>query len=149
MTRNTKIAIGVGLVLAIGVAGYFIFRKPKTLQKEVLAEAYDNLTFVTNSDVIKPESFPSLDKVAEFLSKNTNFRLDLVGYTDNVGSDEYNQKLSERRANAVKDYLVKKGIAETLLTAVGKGEANPIADNSTAEGKEKNRRVEFITTKIS
>jgi outer membrane protein OmpA-like peptidoglycan-associated protein len=149
MTRNTKIAIGVGLVLAIGVAGYFIFRKPKTLQKEVLAEAYDNLTFVTNSDVIKPESFPSLDKVAEFLSKNTNFRLDLVGYTDNVGSDEYNQKLSERRANAVKDYLVKKGISETLLTAVGKGEANPIADNSTAEGKEKNRRVEFITTKIS
>lgn len=147
MTRNAKIGIAVGLLLAIGVAGYFYFRKPKT-PPEVLKEAYDNLTFVTNSDVIKPESFPSLDKVADFLSKNTNFRLDLVGYTDNVGSDEYNQKLSERRANAVKDYLVKKGIAETLITAVGKGETNPIADNSTAEGKEKNRRVEFITTKI-
>ena len=147
MTRNAKIGIAVGLVLAIGVAGYFYFRKPKT-SPEVLKEAYDNLTFVTNSDVIKPESFASLDKVADFLSKNTNFRLDLVGYTDNVGSDEYNQKLSERRANAVKDYLVKKGIAETLITAVGKGETNPIADNSTAEGKEKNRRVEFITTKI-
>jgi outer membrane protein OmpA-like peptidoglycan-associated protein len=147
MTRNAKIGIAVGLVLAIGIAGYFYFRKPKT-SPEVLKEAYDNLTFVTNSDVIKPESFPSLDKVADFLSKNTNFRLDLVGYTDNVGSDEYNQKLSERRANAVKDYLVKKGIAETLITAVGKGETNPIADNSTAEGKEKNRRVEFITTKI-
>ena len=65
------------------------------------------------------------------------------GYTDNTGSEKYNQKLSQKRADAVRDYLVAKGIAASRLTAVGYGEANPIMDNKTATGRAFNRRIVF------
>ena len=66
------------------------------------------------------------------------------GYTDSVGSDEYNQRLSERRANSVKDYLETLGVSGSRLTAQGFGKTNPVASNDTAEGRAQNRRVELV-----
>ncbi|PIU57700.1 MAG: hypothetical protein COS89_03870, partial [Deltaproteobacteria bacterium CG07_land_8_20_14_0_80_38_7] len=69
------------------------------------------------------------------------------GHTDWIGSDAYNEKLSDKRANAVRDYLIKKGIAEERLVAKGFGESRPIADNNTTQGRALNRRTDFIIIK--
>jgi OOP family OmpA-OmpF porin len=93
--------------------------------------------------VIKPEGKAKLD---DLVSKTKGIALEViiaVGHTDSVGTVEYNQGLSERRANAVKDYLVSKGIEKNRVYTEGKGEKQPIASNSTAEGRAKNRRTEI------
>ena len=95
---------------------------------------------------IKPEFESDLQRAADFIQKNQNVPYILIeGFTDSVGDDGYNQKLSERRAEAVKQYLVDKyGIDAKRLVARGGGETNPIADNGTEEGRAQNRRVEII-----
>ena len=93
--------------------------------------------------VIKPEGKAKLD---DLVAKTTGIALEViiaVGHTDNIGTFEYNQKLSERRANAVKEYLVSKGIEKNRVYTEGKSFKNPIASNSTAEGRAKNRRTEI------
>ncbi|HYP67207.1 MAG TPA: OmpA family protein [Thiobacillaceae bacterium] len=85
-----------------------------------------------------------LDKAAATLKEWGDVKVEVAGYTDSVNTDEYNLELSNRRANAVRDYLISKGIDASRLTAKGYGESNPIADNGTAEGRAKNRRVELI-----
>jgi outer membrane protein OmpA-like peptidoglycan-associated protein len=86
----------------------------------------------------------NLNKLAAFLNKYPERNSLIEGYTDSVGTDEFNQGLSERRADAVKTYLVRQGIASTRLTASGKGEASPVGDNTSATGRQQNRRVEVI-----
>ena len=76
------------------------------------------------------------------MQKNTQYNVTLVGYTDDVGSAKNNQKLSLKRAKAVKADLVQRGVDTSRVNAEGKGEADPIADNKTAEGRAKNRRIE-------
>lgn len=101
------------------------------------------LNFDTNKYEIKPEMVAEIAKVAEFLRQYPNVNAEIQGHTDSVGSSAYNQGLSERRANSVKDYLVSNfGIDASRLTAKGYGEEQPIADNSTAEGRALNRRAE-------
>jgi OOP family OmpA-OmpF porin len=102
-----------------------------------------DLKFDFNKAEIKPQYYPLLDKAVHVLEINPTLKIAIHGHTDSVGTEAYNQKLSERRAMAVKDYLVSKGIAADRLTAVGKGEADPIASNDTKEGRAQNRRVEF------
>jgi OOP family OmpA-OmpF porin len=108
--------------------------------------AYDfgMIYFDTNKDVIKPKSRPVLDGVVEYMNANPGVKLEVQGHTDTVGADKLNQKLSEKRAIAVKKYLVGKGIAADRLTTNGFGESRPAEDNATKEGKAKNRRIEFM-----
>jgi outer membrane protein OmpA-like peptidoglycan-associated protein len=77
------------------------------------------------------------------MNENPDIKLAIDGHTDNVGKDDFNQTLSENRANAVKEYFVSKGIDESRITSAGHGETMPIADNNTAAGRQKNRRVEL------
>jgi len=102
-----------------------------------------NLFFATNKTYILPESEDALNDLAAFLTKHSTVAIRITGHTDAVGSEEANQRLSEGRANAVRDELIKRGIDPTRIEAEGKGENEPIADNATEEGRAKNRRVEF------
>jgi outer membrane protein OmpA-like peptidoglycan-associated protein len=101
------------------------------------------INFDFDKSDIKPEFEGVLDAGVEALNENPDTTVQVAGYTDSVGTDEYNQGLSERRANAVRDYFVSKGIDASRLTAVGFGETNPVADNGTADGRAQNRRVEL------
>jgi len=102
------------------------------------------VTFASGKAVLTGEAKGDLDKVYESLRGNTDVRVEIRGFTDSIGSAASNLNLSQRRADAVKDYLVKKNIAFERLRAIGYGEANPIASNNTREGRTKNRRIEFI-----
>lgn len=92
---------------------------------------------------IKPQSFPALDEVAAVLKKNPDVKIEVQGHTDNVGKPAYNMKLSDNRAKAVVNYLVKKGVKKEMLQAKGYGLTKPIASNDTPEGRAENRRVEL------
>jgi len=92
---------------------------------------------------IKKIYVPLLDQSVAYLKEHSSTPVTVKGHTDYKGSDEYNQKLSERRANAVRDYLIQKGIASSRIQMVGYGEHRPIADNKTAEGRAMNRRSEL------
>jgi len=102
-----------------------------------------NIYFAFGSTKLLPKSFTGLNEVVKVLNNNPALKLKIDGHTDNIGSDEYNMTLSNGRANAVKSYLMSKGIADNRLQAEGFGESNPVADNKTAAGRQKNRRVEM------
>lgn len=102
------------------------------------------VNFETASDKLTPESFAILDGVIVGLKDNKDVQIEVRGYTDNKGADKYNQKLSERRAQAVMKYLVDSGIDSARLKAAGYGKKDPIAPNDTPEGRAKNRRIEFV-----
>ena len=99
--------------------------------------------FDFNKSVIKPEAKAKLDDLVDKIKAINLEVIIAVGHTDAVGSEEYNQKLSMRRSNAVKAYLINKGVDKTRIYTEGKGEKQPVADNSTKEGRAKNRRVEI------
>lgn len=92
---------------------------------------------------IRPDAKVILDEAASILGRNPDVAVSVDGYTDSVGTDTYNQKLSERRADSVKSYLVGKGVSASRLTTKGFGESNPVASNSTKDGRALNRRVEL------
>jgi len=101
--------------------------------------------FDTDKSDIKPESEPTLTEIARLLQQDPTLSLNVVGHTDNVGGQEYNQNLSERRAASVVTYLTdRQGIDASRLTPVGAGMSSPIASNDTEEGRAKNRRVELV-----
>jgi OOP family OmpA-OmpF porin len=103
----------------------------------------EGVNFETNSAKLKPESSQVLNRVVESLKANPSVRVEVAGYTDSAGKQAYNVDLSKRRAASVRDYLVSKGIAGSRLDPKGYGPAHPVADNTTAEGRAKNRRVEL------
>ncbi len=104
----------------------------------------EGVNFDNNSATLRPDANEILDKAAATLQKWGDVKVEVSGYTDSNNTDAYNLELSDRRANAVRDYLISKGVDATRLTAKGYGETNPIADNNTAEGRAKNRRVELV-----
>ncbi len=106
-----------------------------TIQAEAL--------FDFDKSVLKPEGKKSLDEAIAKLKSIDVEMIIATGHTDSVGTDAYNQKLSERRATTVKEYLVSQGIAAAKVTTLGKGETQPVATNKTAEGRAKNRRVDI------
>ena len=113
---------------------------PKTLTLE-------GVNFDFDKSLIRPEDVARLDQDAATLKEWGDVKVEVAGHTDSIGTDDYNMGLSLRRANAVRDYLIGKGIAADNLTAKGYGESQPVADNRTAAGRFKNRRVELVPLK--
>jgi len=143
-----KILIAGAIVLLIGGGIYlYLKNRNKKDEGEVLQDTFDNLNFEFNKATILESSFPYLDKLADIMNKKPKWKLQIVGHTDNVGNDAYNLDLSQRRANQVKKYLEFKKVNPSQITATGLGETKPVADNSTKEGRDKNRRVEFTIIK--
>ena len=106
-----------------------------------------HINFENNSATIAKESQTAIQTYADFLLKYTNYSAKIIGYTDSRGSASYNQKLSEKRANAVMKELLNKGVNPQQVSALGEGENNPVADNATSEGRAANRRIEAELTR--
>ena len=107
-----------------------------------------NIFFDHDKATLRNESTSELNRLKNLMNDNPNLKIEISGHTDNTGSAEYNQGLSERRSKAVVDYLIKTGVKSSRLVFVGVGEAKPISTNKTKEGRQQNRRTEFkITSK--
>ena len=114
--------------------------------------ARDTATSTSDVDVLvafdkaelSAQAAPRLDKLANFLKQFPDRKLLIEGYTDSVGGDRYNQDLSDRRAQAVRDALVQRGVDSSRISARGYGKAHPVADNASPEGRAMNRRVEIV-----
>ena len=102
-----------------------------------------NLHFATNKSIIQSNSYDELNELVEFLKLKPSQKIRIEGHTDSDGDEASNLRLSQNRANAVKEYLISKGISASRLVAKGFGESKPIADNSTSQGKAHNRRTEI------
>ena len=116
------------------------------IERRVESGDMPKIQFEFDKDVITPESYPTLITIADLLLKNPRLKLICLAHTDSVGTAEYNLDLSERRARSVKAFLVKQGVPPPSVRYRGMGYSRPIADNSTDEGRAKNRRVEFRVT---
>ncbi|MEO5707344.1 MAG: OmpA family protein [Alteraurantiacibacter sp.] len=107
------------------------------------------VTFAVDSTTISPAMRDVLDRVAQSMIQYPNSLIDVMGHTDSTGSDQYNLDLSRRRAEAVSNFLVSRGVARARLESVGYGEQYPVADNTTESGRAQNRRVEIRITPVT
>lgn len=157
--RGQRAAIGAAAGAAIGAGvGKYMQNQEEQLRQQTagtgveIARQGDNVilnmpghvTFATDSAQISPAFQGTLDQVAATISEYQDTRVQVAGHTDNTGSETYNEQLSQRRAQAVADYLASRGVASTRITTIGYGEARPVASNETADGRQQNRRVEII-----
>ena len=124
--------------------------KPKPVEKKEITEAREKLAtaaravqFESAKAILKDASYDVLDEVVSLMRQNPSYSLSISGYTDDVGDDEANLRLSQDRTKACYDYLIFRGVKAERIRYAGFGEARPIASNATAEGREQNRRVEF------
>jgi OOP family OmpA-OmpF porin len=124
-------------------AGFQVDANCHIIEQKVIVRAVD---FEFNSTRLTVPAQETLDDIDHALLNQPELQIEIQGYTDSVGADAYNLSLSRKRAEAVKAYLVSKGVHETVLTAKGYGKADPIASNATAEGRAQNRRVAFVVT---
>jgi outer membrane protein OmpA-like peptidoglycan-associated protein len=134
ITENRKINIDITLI------------SQKTIE-EGKPVVLNNIFFDYNKYELKSESYSELNRIVELFKNNPFWLIQINGYTDSKGEDDYNLKLSKNRAQSVVDYIVSKGIEIFRITALGYGKASPIASNDTEEGREHNRRVEFSIIK--
>jgi outer membrane protein OmpA-like peptidoglycan-associated protein len=161
-TRGTIIGAAAGTAAGAGI-GYLMDRQEAELREQLASERTDHaielervrddllkltlaneISFDFGSAAIKPAFKPTLIKLADVLRKYDRNEITIVGHTDAVGSDSYNQSLSERRAAAVRDELTMRGVPASRLHAIGRGEFEPRADNGTEAGRQLNRRVEIL-----
>ena len=155
-------AIGVGIVggaLLGAVVGHALFDPeppppeppapppppPASVAKPLVV--LEGANFAFDSARLNPQAHVKLEETVETLKAHPSMRIEVRGYTDNLGAPSYNLRLSERRAASVKDFLVSQGIAPDRIATQGFGVANPVADNSTEEGRAQNRRVEVHEAK--
>lgn len=157
--RNALIGAGIGL-LAGTAAGAYMDRQRQALERDVagtgaeviqrgdqiLVSMPGGVTFETDSAAIRPGFQGTLSRVAGTLGQYPQSYVDVVGHTDSTGDAGYNQRLSERRADAVAGFLQGRGVAPARIVAYGEGETNPVASNDTPEGRARNRRVEILVT---
>lgn len=155
-SQNNR-AAAIGAILG-AAGGLYLDNKEKKLRAQMAGTGVEvgrnddgsvqlimpgSITFDTNQSNIKANFVGTLNKVAQTLAEDNQSAILVTGYTDNTGNDAINLPLSQARAQSVKNYLVGQGIASARIDAQGMGSANPIADNTTAAGKEQNRRVEI------
>ena len=155
-SQNNR-AAAIGAILG-GVGGAYLDNKEKKLRQQMQGTGVEvgrnadgsvqlimpgSITFDTNKSNIKPNFYGTLNKVAQTLAEDNQSAILVTGYTDNTGNDSINIPLSQARAQSVKSYLVSQGVSASRIDAQGYGSSNPIADNSTASGREQNRRVEI------
>ena len=161
VTGNTAMGAIIGATVG-GVAGAVIGRKMdkqaeemeremkdaeiKRVEEGIVVNFKDKVLFGYNQSDLSTTAITNLNTLKNILIKYPETNITVIGHTDSKGSDEYNQSLSERRSNAVTNYLRQNGIPGSRLTAIGKGELDPIATNETEEGSSLNRRVEFVIT---
>jgi len=160
--KRMLIAAGVGAVAGGGV-GYYMDAQEAELRKQLRGSGVSvaregdninlimpgNITFDTDMANVKPDFHNVLDSVALVLEEYDKTIIAVGGHTDSTGSSTYNQALSERRANAVANYLKSKNLVEARFDVIGFGENYPIADNSTSAGRAENRRVELTLIPIT
>jgi outer membrane protein OmpA-like peptidoglycan-associated protein len=111
---------------------------------ELIVTLPESITFETDSTYVRPSIQSTLTKLANNLNQYPDTTVDVIGHTDNVGAESYNQDLSARRAAAVSGILIRSGVSSNRIRAYGRGERDPIATNLTAEGRAQNRRVELV-----
>ncbi len=116
----------------------------QTADNQLKLEIPADISFASGRADIQPRLRPILDQFASDLHRQTNTDVKVIGHTDSVGSDDYNQTLSVQRAQSVKDYLSARGVNASQITVAGRGEREPIADNSSETGRARNRRVEIF-----
>lgn len=154
--RNALIGAGVG-ALAGGAIGHYMDQQEQNLRQrlagtgvgvtrvsesQILLNFPADLTFDFNRDSVKSQFVPTLTNVAGVLSQYPQTTIDVYGHADSVGTDQYNQELSERRAMNVASVLIGGGVIRQRVQATGFGESRPIASNATDDGRQRNRRVE-------
>jgi OOP family OmpA-OmpF porin len=121
-----------------------VFAKTEDGCPPVAPLTLSGVNFDNDMATLRPDALATLDRAAESLKARADVKVEVAGHTDSRNSDAYNMSLSLDRANAVRDYLIGKGIAADRLTAKGYGESQPVADNATEEGRFQNRRVELV-----
>lgn len=156
--RKKAVLLGAGIgAVAGGGVGAYMDKQEDKLRKQlqgsgvsvtregdnIILNMPSNITFDVDKSELKPQFHNTLDSVVLVLNEYKSTLITVKGHTDSTGSDGYNQKLSERRALAVAQYLESKNVAQQRLAAVGYGETRPVAPNNTAEGRAQNRRVEL------
>ena len=160
--KNALIAAGVG-ALAGGAIGNYMDRQEANLRHDLAGTGVSvtrmgdnitlnmpgNITFKSDSAELDPSFFKVLNSVNVVVKKYNKTVVEVAGHTDSTGAADYNQKLSERRANSVAQYLESQGLANNRVVTVGAGESRPVADNSTPEGRQSNRRVELTLTPLT
>lgn len=156
-TQTGLIAAGIG-TLAGGAVGMYMDRQEDKLREQLRGTGVSvtrigdnihlnmpgNITFEYDSASVNSTFYPVLNSVVLVLNEFEKTLIQVAGYTDNTGSAEYNQKLSERRAGSVGDYFIAQQIPPARVQTFGEGESNPVASNDTAEGRQQNRRVVLI-----
>ncbi len=151
--KGAVIGAGVG-ALAGGSVGLYLDKQAKELEEQKLAEVKrtengllvkmkGDVLFDTDSAILKPEAVERLGKMGDILAKYGDDRIRVEGHTDSTGPARPNEELSVRRAGAVREVLVGRGVQPTQITVLGLGETRPVADNGTADGRARNRRVEL------
>ena len=162
--RRQHALIGAGIgALAGGAVGNYMDKQEAELRAELQGTGVSvtrvgdnitlnmpgNVTFDTDSAALRPQFFGVLNSVGKVLTEYDKTVVEVAGHTDSTGSDSYNMQLSQRRANTVGEYLYTQGIMDQRIISVGMGEHHPIADNSTPEGRQLNRRVEITLVPIT
>ena len=162
--RRQRALIGAGVGgLTGGAIGVYMDKQEAKLRAELegtgvsVARIGDNITlnmpgnitFATDSSDLSPAFFDVLNSVGKVLGEYNKTVVEVAGHTDSTGADSYNQSLSERRAASVATYLQGRNVISQRLITVGMGEARPVADNTTAEGRQANRRVEITMVPVS
>ena len=162
--RRQHALIGAGIgALAGGSIGYYMDKQEAKLRAELEGTGVSvvrngdnitlnmpgNVTFATDSSDLSPAFFNVLNSVGKVLAEYEKTVVEVAGHTDSTGSDSYNQGLSQRRASSVSSYLSGRGVIQQRMITLGMGEARPVADNSSVEGRQANRRVEITMVPVT